>query len=204
MAGFSYNAVAQYENPPVPFETVAGNRGVSLQMIVNKKFRSLPSLGVFSVTNYVVEWDSKNLSDLMTKASLTWQVVKGFDLMAGVHVTPFTGTRPSAGLMYTFANRKWLAVANQRFDIKQDGAAEMLLLGEFKPSISRNLYLYTRAQALYAFNTRDAAHERSYVFLRAGLTWKEFSIGAAANFDYYGPMKVFKGNYGGFLMIQLF
>lgn len=204
MSAWAYGAMAQRENPPVPVEAVTGNRGVALQMIVNKKLRSVPSLGVFSVTNFVSEWESKRISDLMTQTSLTWQVVKGLDLMGGVHVTPFTGTRPSAGLMYTFANRKWLAVANQRFDLMKNGAVEMLLLAEFKPAIGRHLDLYTRAQALYAFNTEDAAHERSYAFLRAGITWKDVTIGAAANLDYYGPQKVFRGNYGGFLIVQLF
>ncbi|HUH25177.1 MAG TPA: hypothetical protein VLY87_00990, partial [Flavobacterium sp.] len=64
--------------------------------------------------------------------------------------------------------------------------------------------LYTRLQGLYTHQLGHDFHSRSYVMLRAGLTYKDVTFGAAANFDWYGPMKVNKNNVGGFVAVNLF
>lgn len=81
---------------------------------------------------------------------------------------------------------------------------DALALVEYKPEINEKLNLYTIVQGLYTHNLGYDYHSRSYVMLRAGLTYKDITFGAAANFDWYGPMKINKNNFGGFVAVNLF
>lgn len=203
----SWNSYSQEEhpkNPPISTEILLSNRGMTFQMIINKNFQSIPRLGFFSVTNLVGEWNTNQVNDYMTQASLTFEITKGLKLSSGYHLTPVTGIRPSAGLIYSFANQKWLVVANPRVDLSKDVNLEQLVLIEYKPKINKNLRLYSRLQSLYAYNTSSELHSRSYVNARAGITYREFTFGAGTNFDYYGPMKHNENSYGGFISFLLF
>ncbi|QFG53889.1 hypothetical protein [Chryseobacterium sp.] len=55
LAGISLDAqeteANPIQNPPVNVEEMTGNRGVSFQMILDKKLRSVPQIGFFGVTD---------------------------------------------------------------------------------------------------------------------------------------------------------
>lgn len=118
----SWNTYSQEEvaipvqNPPINTELLFSNRGMAFQMIIDKKFKTIPKLGFFNVTSLVGEWDNDKINDYMTQSSLTYEIVKGLKLAGGFHITPVKGMRPIAGLIYTKANRTWLFVANSRID----------------------------------------------------------------------------------------
>lgn len=190
-------------NPPISVETLFSNRGATFQMIIDKKFKSIPRLGFFSVTNFVGEWDNNHVEDHMTQASLTFEVVKGLNLSGGFHLTPVTGVRPSAGIIYTFANKEWLLVTNSRVDLSKDANVEGLVLIEYKPKINERISFYSRLQGLYAYNTSLEKHSRSYIMARAGISYKEFTFGVGTNIDYYGPIKHNENSVGGFLSFLL-
>ncbi|WP_310594076.1 hypothetical protein [Flavobacterium sp.] len=203
----SWNSYSQDEHPkkpPINTEILLSNRGMTLQMIINKNFQTIPKLGFFSVTNLVGEWNTNQVNDYMTQASLTFEIAKGFKLSSGFHLTPVTGIRPSAGLIYSFANQNWLVVSNPRVDLAKDVNVEELLLVEYKPKINDKLHFYSRIQCLYGYNTSSHEHSRSYVNTRAGITYREFSFGAGTNIDYYGPMKHNENSFGGFVSFLLF
>ncbi len=203
----SWNSYSQDEhpkNPPINTEILLSNRGMTFQMIINKNFQTIPKLGFFSVTNLVGEWNTNQVNDYMTQASLTFEIAKGFKLSSGFHLTPVTGIRPSVGLIYSFANQNWLVVSNPRVDLAKDVNVEELLLVEYKPKINDKLHFYSRIQCLYGYNTSSHEHSRSYVNARAGITYKEFTFGAGTNIDYYGPMKHNENSFGGFVSFLLF
>ena len=191
-------------NPPVSVEMMAGSRGLSYQMIVNKKFQSVPRLGFFSVSNFQTDWKSSAMRDYMMQGNLTLSLVKGLDISSGFIWTPYTGIRPSAGIMYTFANKDWLIVANPRTDLTKNANMEVLALAEYKPMINEKLKFYSRLQGLYTQDTGIGDHGRSYIMARAGITIKDVTFGAGANFDFYGPQKIKDHNIGGFVNINLF
>ena len=192
------------KNPPIIVEGLFGNRGMSYQMNVNKKLQSIPKLGVFSVTSLVAEWEKTPMTDIMTQTNLTYSLVKGLDFAAGFHYTPVTGFRPTAGLIYTYAKPQFLLVANPRIDLKKDAVTEYMILTEYKPAINDKWSLYTRLQGLYGFNVDNSDHARSYIDLRAGATYKDFTFGLGANFDWYGPTKHYEPNIGAFISVPLF
>jgi hypothetical protein len=48
-----------FHNPPINAEPMVGIRGFSFQMIIDKKIKSLPQIGFFSVTDLNSDWGEK-------------------------------------------------------------------------------------------------------------------------------------------------
>lgn len=195
---------APVQNPPVWVETMAGDRGAFVQMMITKRFQSIPKLGFFSVSSIVGEWDKRQVDDLMLQAHLTYEFYKGFTVNAGFHHTPMTGIRPTAGIMYSFANPVWTVVAFPRVDLTSEPNVEMFGLVEYKPKINEKLNFYSRVQGMYVHNPDMDAHQKSGLALRAGVSYREFTVGAAFNADWYGPDKMNINNIGGFISFLLF
>lgn len=189
---------------PINTEVLGSNRGLAFQMIIDKKIKSVPKLGFFSVTSLVGEWGEDKVNDYMTQASLTYEIVKGLKFATGFHVTPVKGMRPIAGLIYSKATPDWLVVANSRIDFSRDTNIEGMFLVEYKPKISNNWRLYSRIQALYEYSSIIHMQTRSYLMARAGVSYKEITFGLGTNIDYYGPEKFNENSYGIFIGFLLF
>lgn len=203
-SGVKAQETAEVKPSPVIMEAFAGNRALAYQMIINKKLQSIPKLGFFSVTNMQPEWGKPKMDDYMVQGNLTYSIVRGIDLSGGFIWNPVDGIRPSAGIIFSYGNPDLLAVVNPRIDLSKNANADALALVEYKPKINEQLRLYTRLQGLYSRNLGQDFHSRSYVMLRAGLTYKDISFGAAAGFDWYGPVKSNKNNFGAFVALSLF
>jgi len=196
--------VQEVKNPPVVVETLFGNEGYAGQMTVNKSFRSIPQLGIFSVTNMSSKWNEKDSKDMMNQIHLTYQLAKGFKVLAGTHYTPNSGLRPNAAVMYSYSSKEFLLTVMPRIDLSNNANWEGFALVEYKPQFNENWSLYTRAQGLYCATINNGDHARSYLMLRAGVSYKEFRFGLGANWDAYGPAKTTKENYGIFLAANVF
>ncbi|MEN5193480.1 hypothetical protein [Sphingobacterium faecium] len=192
------------QNPPITMEALVGNRGVMYQLIVNKKFQSIPKLGFFSVTNATAAWEKEMTPDIMTQSHLTYSLFKGLDVTSGMQYTPVYGFRPVAGLIYSYNSKDLLLIVNPKVDLADDLATETMAIVEYKPKIKEKLNFYSRVQGLYGFVPDSGIHNRSYLMLRAGLSYREFTFGAASNFDWYGPMKHNENNFGIFVSALLF
>lgn len=185
-------------------EVMVGSRGVMYQLLVNKKFQSIPKFGFFSVTNATAPWEKELTADIMTQAHFTYNIVKGLDVTAGMQYSPVYGFRPVAGVVYSYVNSELLLIVNPKLDLVDDFASENMALIEFKPKIDEKLNFYSRIQGLYGLVPKNGAHNRSYLLLRAGVSYKEFTFGLATNFDWYGPIKHNENNYGVFLSALIF
>ncbi len=201
---FSQQTTSQNPISPIVSEFTLSNRGVMVQMSSNKNFKSIPRLGFFGVTNIIAEWDNNQVNDLMTQGHLSWRLRKGLQAGAGYHLTPMTGIRPSASIIYTYRSQNWLFIANPRVDLTSNTNADAMALAEFKPKLNEKTNFYSRIQTLYVLNTPSGHHARSYIMARAGLGIKEFTFGLAFNADYYGPMQLNKNSMGIFVNYLLF
>lgn len=207
---FKVTAIAQtidksgVKNPPVSVESVMGSRGLTFQTIVQKKLQSVPRLGIFAISDMVGVWDKTKANDFMLQGNLTYEFAKGFNVTGGFHITSGINIRPAFGVMYAFNNPTWLVVVYPRAYIDDLANLEGFGMAEFKPKLTEQWRLYTRAQANYNFTASNGDHARSYARFRTGVTYREFSFGAAANLDYYGPKKISEPNYGGFITVKLF
>lgn len=206
LSGLAANAqeATAVKQSPIIMEAFTGNRALAYQMMINKKIQSIPKLGFFSVTNIQPEWGKPKIDDYMVQGNLTYSIIKGIDLSSGFIWNPVDGIRPSAGLIFSYGNPELLAVVNPRIDLSKNANFDALALVEYKPAMNEQWSLYTRLQGLYTHNLGYDFHSRSYVMLRAGLTYKDISFGAATNFDWYGPMKSNKNNFGAFVALSLF
>lgn len=197
-------APAEFHNPPTNVEVLVGSRGVSFQMINDERIKSVPQLGFFSVVDLNSDWGDMQLHDHMIMPKATVDIVKGLKLGAGFHTTGATGIRPTASLIYTYANPEFLLIAMPRVDLSKDANFEGLGIVEYKPAINDKWRLYTRLQGTYVHAMKNDFHARSYIRARAGLSYKEFTFGVGGNFEYYGPTKNNENNIGGFLQVLLF
>jgi hypothetical protein len=102
-------------------------------------------------------------------------------------------------VQYVFVNREILLVLTPTIEVSQTNNIQGLIIGEFRPPLSSKVYLFSRVQVLYNYNTNNEFHQRSYIQLRLGVGIGKYQFGPAMNLDYYGPEKVFKGNYGAFI-----
>ena len=197
--------VEQKENPPVIMEALVGNDGYASQMIVNKRFRSVLQLGLFSVTNISSSWGEKWSQDAMNQVNLKFDLLKGTSVFGGVHYTPVTGLRPTAALMYVKNSETFVFMVSPRLiGFSRSSILEGFVMLEYKPAINGSWSVYSRAQALYNQTISDGNHARSYLMLRAGLSYKIFSFGLGTNWDTFGAEKTKKENYGVFLSANLF
>lgn len=192
------------KNPPINVESFFSDRGVGYQMIVNKKLQGIPLLGFFGVTNLVGEWNQQAVRDYMTQGNLTYEIVKGLNLLGGFHVTNVSGFRPTVGLMYTFKSPELLVVVNPRIDVSSDAVVEGFSLIEYRPRMNDHWHFYTRLQGLYGHTTSLDFHARSYIVARLGVSYKTITFGVGTNLDRYGPMKQAINSYGVFCSAALF
>lgn len=191
--------------PPVPIETFATDDKLSFLMIVNKPIADSKKFSFFNVTSFKANYENvQQENEFLTQGLIQYELVKGLNLAAGATQHYRFGFRPTAGLNYTFANRKFLFVLLPRFDLTEDYNFETFSLFEYKPQLTEKLGLYTRVQGLYNWNTEQDFHDRSYIYFRVGLSYKSFQFGVGADFDTYGPMKISTEGYGLFLRTQLF
>lgn len=194
---------AAVQNPPVNVEVMPGNRGVSFQLTLDKKLKSAPKIGFFGVTDFNSDWGNDQLSDMMVIGKATVDLFKGVKFGAGFQSTP-GGIRPSAALIYTYANPEWLVIAMPRVDVSKNANIEGFGIVEYKPAINEKWRFYSRLQGTYVHAVSADLHTRSYLRARAGVTVKEFTFGVGANMEYYGPLKHNENNIGGFLQVALF
>lgn len=191
-------------NPPVNLEATFGQDGMTYQLMVNKKLKSIPKLGLFSITNLISSWEKGPYDGIMSQGLLTYRILKGLDIAAGFHYTDVTGARPSAGLIYSYAVSDFLIVANPRIDLYKDAISETMIFVEYTPKINDEWKLYNRIQGLYGFTVNSGEHARSYILARSGISIKEFNFGLAATLDWFGPQKGNQNNFGVFVSTSLF
>ncbi|CAH0165952.1 hypothetical protein [Chryseobacterium sp. Bi04] len=195
----------QAPNPPVVFEALAGNKGIASQMTINKGFQEVRGLGFFSAANISSKWNEDRSNDAMIQVNITYEVIRNIRVLGGMHYTPTTGLRPTAGLLYSLSTPEFLLIVNPRFiGFSEKSIAEGMILLEYKPAINKNWKGYSRVQALYSETIKDGAHARSYLMLRLGVSYKPLTFGLGANWDRYGPFKESKQNFGVFAAIRLF
>jgi len=201
---WSGTSIYAQNSPPVNVEFSLTHKGTITQILFNKKLQSIPRLGVFSVTNVITDWQERKPIDIMHQTGATFQIVQGLNFVAGYHYTEVTGLRGSASLMYSHFSKNHILVLVPRIDLTKDTNYEIFGSFQFTPKLKDEWKWYGRVQGLYVLAVQKNIHQRSYMMVRMGLSYREFSFGAAADFDYFGPTKENMNNYGVFVAADLF
>lgn len=202
--GHSYaQAPLKVTNPPVSIESSIGTRGATFLTIVNKKFQSVPKLGVYAINDIIGAWDGTP-DDFYLVGTLTYQVAKNFNVTAGFHIAEKVNIRPTVGLLYTYGKKDLFVLINPKYNIDNRSDLEVFGLVEYQPSITEKVRLYSRIQSDYNRTSKDNTHARSSYNFRLGVGYKEFTIGLATNLEYYGAAEVGYPSYGGFIGVKLY
>lgn len=191
---------AQPPKPPTPVEVFLGHQQVNFQMVVKKKFAPVSKMSFFSVATFNADYPGGgDHFDIVIPVQLSYELGKGFGIMAGSNINSTVGFSPIIGPQYTYASPKFLVVSVLSFFLNEKKDIEFFGLYEFKPPLNEQWTLYNRLQILYVRNPTDGLHNRSYLYLRTGLQKEAFTFGLAANLDQYGPEMRYQDNFGLFV-----
>lgn len=199
---WSQTAVAQGPPaPPTPVELMFGHDRLDFQLVFKRNFTpqskfSLLAISVFS-ENYARE---KRIGDSMV---IPFQVnyalgKKGFSLAAGAEANSVAGFGSTLGFTHGYASKKWLAISVLNYQLGESKDLKLFGLYEYKPQLNETWSIYSRIQVVYNYSLAESSHNRSFLYLRAGLKKGPLGFGFGANFDQYGPDKITRENYGVF------
>jgi hypothetical protein len=191
---------AQGQSPPVPVEILLGDKRLAFQAVITKRFSPESGFGFFSIATYMASYrNDLNQNELAIPVQFNYTFWKGLGVMAGATMNGRAGFHPIVGPQYIHAGKKVLAVVVPSFFLTSGYNFEFFSLLEYKPMLSEKWGVYSRVQSLYSQNMQRDIHERSYFYLRLGFRRQAAAFGLGGNWDYYGPDKTMKENYGVFL-----
>lgn len=190
----------QTHDPPIPVESLLGNKGLYYQTNARKAFSPGSRFGFFSLATYTADYNNElSRNRMLIEAQLSYTTKGGFGIMTGTDMNSVSGFSAIIGPQHTFASRQVLAVTIASFFLNAKRDFKLFGLYEYKPSIGRRWALYNRVQFIYNHSMKEGIHNRSYLYLRSGLKKDALVLGLGANFDQFGPRKTFEDNYGIFM-----
>jgi len=192
---------AQAPTPPIPLELMFGNDRLDFQMVVKRNFTpqskfSILAIAVFS-ENYGKE---KKLGDsVVIPFQVNYALGKsGLSLAVGGEANSVAGFGTTVGLSHSKATKEILAITVLSYQLSSDQNLKIFGIYEYKPALNEKWSIYSRLQLTYNQGMAEGFHNRSFLYLRAGLKKGPLGFGLGANFDAYGPNKVARENYGVF------
>lgn len=203
IAFFSISTIVQAQTPvpPLPIELMFGNERLDFQLVVKRNFSPQSKFSILAIAafseNYAKE---KRLGDaLVIPFQLNYALGKsGLSLVAAGEANSVAGFGTSLGLSHSKATKEILAITVLSYELSSDQNLKFFGLYEYKPALTEKLSIYSRLQLNYNQGMAEGFHNRSFIYLRAGLKKGPFGFGLGANFDAYGPSKVARENYGVF------
>ncbi|MCP9755483.1 hypothetical protein EGI26_09985 [Lacihabitans sp. CCS-44] len=194
-----------HPNPPMPVELMLGDRGLNFQLNTTKQLSPTSRFGFFNVTTFFADY--KNVvpkNEIFSQSLLTVKVWRKLSAVTGFSINHFVGFKPTAGLQFVHADPKTLVVIQPQMGLTERHHFENFSLLEFKPKFNKHWGLYTRIQTVIDYSPSTKLHNRSYVYLRAGASFKNYQFGLGSNFDFYGPAKHKENSFGMFVRAELF
>lgn len=198
------NLLAQVSKTKIPTELLAGNKNLYFQMVVKRSFTPTSKFKLFVLTNYTANYEDRvadNRLNIINQISYTGK--NGFGVMAGADINSFKGFSPIIGPQHNFSNKKILAVTVASFFLNEQNDFKILGLYEYKPPINEKWSFYSRLQFVHNRSLKSDLHNKSYIYLRAGVKMKSTIFGIGTNLDWNGPNQIFQENYGVFVRYEL-
>lgn len=194
--------------PAIPIEFLPGSDRFYFQAIISRDIpETKGKLRFISVTNYATEYknDEAQENDFTSVNIISYKLSKAIGVGPSVANVAGLGWIPSVGFQFGWRKPSWSLIFNPAISINKNTNTNNVLVAEYFPVISKNdkWRLYARAQALYIHDMKNGNHSRSQYFGRLGLSYKQFTVGGAVNYDYYGEGKREKRNFGPFLRVTL-
>ena len=201
VAFFSSSTIVQAQAPvpPIPMELMFGNDRLDFQLVVKRNFTQQSKFSVLAIAAFSENYGKeKQLGDaLVIPFQLNYALGKsGLSLVAAGEANSVAGFGTALGLSHSKASKEILAISVLSYQLSSAQNIKFFGLYEYKPALTEKLSIYSRLQVTYNQGMAEGFHNRSFLYLRAGLKKGPFGFGVGANFDAYGPSKVARENYG--------
>lgn len=196
-----FSALAQSPNPPTPVELMFGHERLDFQMVFKRKFAPESKFDILTIAVFSENYnqDVRLGNSIVIPFQVNYALgKKGFALGAGGEANSVAGFSKLLGASHTFANKKYLAITVLNYLWNKGQDVKLFGLYEFKPPLNETWSLYNRVQFVYNYNLSEDHHNRSFLYLRAGLKKGPLGFGLGANWDQYGPNRILKNNFGVF------
>nr|WP_321454043.1 hypothetical protein [uncultured Carboxylicivirga sp.] len=209
IAFVSNKAVAQQPEAkptaPIPLEVFLGGDGFTTQLVLDRKFGPDSKLGFFGLTYINANYENDGeFQESVNLSMLKYDVFKGISVLAGSMYNSHWGFRPYAGAQYAYHSRTFMGMVNSGFHLTDTKNFETIVMLEYRPVIKNDWSLYSRVQGMYSYITTSSMHhDRSHLYGRLGVSYKNYSFGAAYNYDCYSPMKMTNNDFGVFIGILM-
>jgi hypothetical protein len=187
--------------PPIPMEIFFGYEQLNFQLIVKKKFSPTSRFDLLAISIFSENYNKENKmgNSVVIPFQINYNIgKKGFAVAAGGEGNSVAGFSPLVGMEHSFANRRILAITVLNYLINEGQDLKLFGLYEFRPPLNEKWSLYSRVQFVYNHSLAENHHNRSFLYLRAGLKKGPLGFGLGANWDQYGPDQNSKDNFGVF------
>lgn len=192
---------AQAPTPPIPMELMFGNERIDYQLVMKRNFTPTSKFSVLAIAVFSENYGKgKKLGDsVVIPFQLNYALGKsGLSLAVGAEANSVAGFGTSLGLTHSKASKEVLAISVLSYQLSSAQNLKFFGLYEYKPALTEKWSIYSRLQFTYNQGMAQGFHNRSFLYLRAGLKKGPLGFGLGANFDAYGPSKVARENYGVF------
>ncbi len=194
-------AQAQAPVPPLPMELMFGNERMDYQLVMKRNFAPTSKFSVLAIAVFSENYGKgKKLGDsVVIPFQVNYALGKsGFSLAAGGEANSVAGFGTTVGLTHSKATKEILAISVLSYQLSSAQNVKFFGLYEYKPVLNEKWSIYSRLQLTYNKGMAEGFHNRSFLYLRAGLKKGPLGFGLGANFDAYGPSKMARENYGVF------
>ena len=192
---------AQTPIPPLPMELMFGQDRMDYQLVMKRNFTPQSKFSVLAIAVFSENYaKGKKLGDsVVIPFQVNYALGKsGFSLAAGGEANSSAGFGTTLGLTHSKATKEILAISVLSYQLSSAQNVKFFGLYEYKPALTEKWSVYSRLQLTYNQGMAEGFHNRSFLYLRAGLKKGPLGFGLGANFDAYGPSKVARENYGVF------
>lgn len=197
----SFSLKAQAPIPPLPMELMFGHDRMDYQLVMKRNFTPTSKFSVLAIAVFSENYGKgKKLGDsVVIPFQVNYALGKsGFSLAAGGEANSVAGFGTTVGLTHSKATKEILAISVLSYQLSSAQNVKFFGLYEYKPALTEKWSVYSRLQLTYNQGMAEGFHNRSFIYLRAGLKKGPVGFGLGANFDAYGPSKIAKENYGVF------
>jgi hypothetical protein len=197
----SFSLKAQAPIPPLPMEVMFGQDRMDYQLVMKRNFTPTSKFSVLAIAVFSENYGKgKKLGDsVVIPFQVNYALGKsGFSLAAGGEANSVAGFGTTVGLTHSKATKEILAISVLSYQLSSAQNVKFFGLYEYKPALTEKWSIYSRLQLTYNQGMAEGFHNRSFLYLRAGLKKGPLGFGLGANFDAYGPSKLARENYGVF------
>lgn len=178
----------------IPVEISSGDHHYRYQHSLLGSYNE--KLGYSHVSSILNFYDG-NDAEIMTQSYFTYWINKQIAVGIGTFYASVPGFTPAVNIQFSKTVKAFTVVIVPRVDLKDNPSYELMAFVEYSPKKETGLQPYGRIQLMENFTGLD--HNRSYQYLRLGLSAANMQFGISVDYDAYRRDMDYISNYGVFL-----